>query len=176
VCAERRGKEAGKVHHLAPPSECATAPRELLRIETWAAPGVDGMRWKEYEKAGRRLTDLHSRIHRGAYRAQPSRRVYIPKADGRQRRWALRVWRDKIVHSGSDHPQQIYEVGLPGFSYGFRRAQSASGADALNVGITRRGELDSMRWSLPPVERFCPPDSQCPTDVAAVGLRYVHSP
>jgi retron-type reverse transcriptase len=64
---------------------------DLLRdsffaLKRQAAPGVDGVTWQEYE-TGRedRLIDLHSRVHRGAYRAQPSRRVYIPKADGRQR-------------------------------------------------------------------------------------------
>jgi hypothetical protein len=63
-----------------------------------AATGVDGVTWKEYETglAGR-LADLHSRVHRGAYRAQPSRRVYIPKADGRQRPIGIAALEDKIV-------------------------------------------------------------------------------
>ena len=58
----------------------------FLALKRQAAPGVDGVTWREYE-AGleHRLADLHSRVHRGAYRAQPSRRVYIPKADGRER-------------------------------------------------------------------------------------------
>jgi retron-type reverse transcriptase len=63
-----------------------------------AAPGVDGMTWRTYEAdLDRNLTDLHSRVHRGAYRAQPSRRTYIPKADGRQRPLAVAALEDKIV-------------------------------------------------------------------------------
>ena len=64
---------------------------DLLRksyyaLKRQAAPGVDGVTWQEYETGLEdRLVDLHNRVHRGAYRAQPSRRVYIPKADGRQR-------------------------------------------------------------------------------------------
>jgi hypothetical protein len=74
---------------------------DLLRasyyaLQRKAAPGVDGVRWREYaDGLEDRLTDLHSRIHRGAYRAQPSRRVYIPKADGKQRPLASRVWRTR---------------------------------------------------------------------------------
>jgi retron-type reverse transcriptase len=58
-----------------------------------AAPGVDGLTWQTYEAdLDRNLTDLHSRVHRGAYRALPSRRQYIPKADGRQRPIAIAIW------------------------------------------------------------------------------------
>ena len=63
-----------------------------------AAPGVDGLTWRDYETGlGRKLEDLHSRVHRGAYRASPSRRVYIPKPDGRQRPLAVAALEDKIV-------------------------------------------------------------------------------
>jgi hypothetical protein len=63
-----------------------------------AAPGVDGMTWKEYETdLDKRLADLHSRVHRGTYRAQPSKRAYIPKADGRQRPLGIAALEDKIV-------------------------------------------------------------------------------
>ncbi len=63
-----------------------------------AAPGVDGMTWKEYETdLDKRLEDLHSRVHRGTYRAQPSKRAYIPKADGRQRPLGIAALEDKIV-------------------------------------------------------------------------------
>ena len=63
-----------------------------------AAPGVDGVTWRDYETGLEdRLTDLHSRVHRGTYRAQPSRRVYIPKADGRQRPLGIAALEDKIV-------------------------------------------------------------------------------
>ena len=63
-----------------------------------AAPGVDGTRWREYEAdLEPRLADLHGRVHRGAYRPQPSRRTYIPKADGRARPLAIAALEDKIV-------------------------------------------------------------------------------
>ena len=67
-------------------------------LKRQAAPGVDGVTWKEYENGLEgRLADLHSRVHRGTYRAQPSRRVYIPKADGRQRPLGIAALEDKIV-------------------------------------------------------------------------------
>jgi RNA-directed DNA polymerase len=76
---------------------------DLLResfyaLKRQAAPGVDGVIWREYETGLEdRLIDLHSRVHRGAYRAQPSRRVYIPKADGRQRPLGIASLEDKVV-------------------------------------------------------------------------------
>jgi RNA-directed DNA polymerase len=76
---------------------------DLLRdsfyaLKRQAAPGVDGVTWQEYEIGLEdRLTDLHSRVHRGAYRARPSRRVYIPKADGRQRPLGIAALEDKVV-------------------------------------------------------------------------------
>jgi hypothetical protein len=76
---------------------------DLLRdsfyaLQRKAAPGVDGVTWQEYETGLEdRLVDLHGRVHRGAYRAQPSRRVYIPKADGRQRPLGIAAVEDKIV-------------------------------------------------------------------------------
>jgi RNA-directed DNA polymerase len=67
-------------------------------LKRQASPGVDGVTWQEYETGLEdRLVDLHSRVHRGAYRARPSRRVYIPKADGRQRPLGIAVLEDKIV-------------------------------------------------------------------------------
>ena len=87
-----------------------------------------------------RLADLHSRVHRGAYRAQPSRRVYIPKADGRQRPLGIAALEDKIVQQAVVTVlNQIYEVDFRGFSYGFRPGRSPHQAlDALNVGHRRR--------------------------------------
>jgi RNA-directed DNA polymerase len=86
-----------------------------------AAPGLDGVTWRKYGDGLKdRLTDLHSRIHRGAYRAQPSRRVYIPKADGRQRPLGVAALEDKIVQqSVVTILNQIYEENFLGFSYGF---------------------------------------------------------
>ncbi len=106
-----------------------------------AAPGVDGQRWSEYETGLEdRLKDLHSRVHRGAYRAKPSRRVYIPKADGRERPLGVAALEDKIVQQALvTILNQIYEVDFRGFSYGFRPGRSAHQAlDALSAGIYRR--------------------------------------
>jgi RNA-directed DNA polymerase len=69
-------------------------------LKRGAAPGVDRVTWSEYEEGVEvRIADLHDRIHRGAYRAQPSRRVYIPKPDGRQRPLGIAALEDKIVHA-----------------------------------------------------------------------------
>ncbi len=106
-----------------------------------AAPGVDGVTWTEYETGlERRLADLHSRVHRGAYRAQPSRRVYIPKADGRQRPLGIAALEDKIVQQAVvSILNQIYETDFQGFSYGFRPGRNPHQAlDALSVGIHRK--------------------------------------
>lgn len=111
------------------------------RLQRQAAAGVDGVRWEEYsEGLEGRLAGLHSRIHRGAYRAQASRRVYIPKADGRQRPLGIAALEDKIVQQAVvTILQQIYEEDFLGFSYGFRPGRSPHQAlDALNVGIERK--------------------------------------
>src|SRR5215469_6913958 len=103
-----------------------------------AAPGVDGTTWQEYETGLEdRLIDLHSRVHRGAYRAKPSRRVYIPKADGRERPLGVAALEDKIVQQAVvTILNQIYEVDFQGFSYGFRPGRSPHQAlDALTVAI-----------------------------------------
>jgi group II intron reverse transcriptase/maturase len=103
--------------------------------------------WQEYETGLEdRLVDLHSRVHRGAYRAQPSRRVYIPKADGRQRPLGIAALEDKIVQQAVvTILNQIYEVDFKGFSYGFRPGRSPHLAlDALSVGITRK----KVNWML----------------------------
>src|ERR1700683_4142939 len=119
---------------------------DLLRdsfyaLQRRAAPGVDGVRWKEYEAGLEgRLADLHSRIHRGTYRAQASRRVYIPKADGRQRPLGIAALGDKVVHQAVvTILNEIYEVDFLGFSYGFRPGRSPHQAlDALSVGLHRK--------------------------------------
>jgi RNA-directed DNA polymerase len=106
-----------------------------------AAAGVDGMRWQDYEAdLERNLTDLHARVQRGAYRAQPSRRTYIPKADGHQRPLAVAALEDKIVQRGVAAVLNcIYEEDFLGFSYGFRPNRGQHDAlDALAVGITTR--------------------------------------
>jgi RNA-directed DNA polymerase len=102
---------------------------------------VDGVTWQEYEAdIERRLADLHARIHRGAYRPQPSRRTYIPKADGRQRPLAIAALEDKIVQGATVMVlNAIYEEDFLGFSYGFRPGRGPHDAlDAPAVGIASR--------------------------------------
>jgi retron-type reverse transcriptase len=121
----------------------------LYALKRQAAPGVDGVTWREYETGLEdRIIDLHNRVHRGAYRAQPSRRIYIPKADGRQRRLGIASLEDKIVQQAVvTILNAIYEVDFKGFSYGFRPGRSPHQAlDALNVGyLPEASELDSGR-------------------------------
>jgi len=125
------------LHHVTP--ELLHSSFHALKRD--AAAGVDGVRWAEYEVGLEgRLADLHSRIHSGAYRAQPSRRVYIPKADGRQRPLGIAALEDKIVQQAVvTILNEIYENDFLGFSYGFRPGRSQHQAlDALTVGITRK--------------------------------------
>src|SRR6266699_1740393 len=106
-----------------------------------AAPGVDGLTCQAYEAdLERNLKNLHARVHRGAYRATPSRRVYIPKPDGRQRPLAVAALEDKIVQRATATVlNAIYEEDFLGFSYGFRPGRGAHDAlDALVVAIERR--------------------------------------
>jgi RNA-directed DNA polymerase len=110
----------------------------FFELKTNAAPGVDRLTWKGYE-AGLEcnLEDLHHRVQRGAYRALPNRRVYIPKPDGRQRPLAVAALEDKIVQRAVVALlNAIYEEDFLGFSYGFRPGRCAHDAmDALCVGI-----------------------------------------
>jgi RNA-directed DNA polymerase len=106
-----------------------------------AAPGVDGVTWQEYEDGLEdRLTDLHGRVHRGAYRAMPSRRVYIEKEDGRQRPLAVPAVEDKLVQQAvATILNQIYEEDFLGFSYGFRPGRSQHKAlDALSYALLKK--------------------------------------
>jgi len=135
--AKKQERFTALLHHLSV---------DLLRdsfyaLKRQAAPGVDGVTWQEYETGLEdRLTDLHGRVHRGAYRAQPSRRVYIPKADGRQRPLGVAALEDKVVQQAVvTILNQIYEVDFRGFSYGFRPGRSPHQAlDALSVGLHRK--------------------------------------
>jgi RNA-directed DNA polymerase len=140
---------------------------DLLRdsfyaLQRKASPGVDGVRWQEYETGLEdQLIDLHARIHRGAYRAQPSRRVYIPKADGRQRPLGIAAVEDKLVQQAVvTILNQIYEVDFKGFSYGFRPGRSPHQAlDALTVGIQRK----KVNWILDAdIRGFLETSSYCP--------------
>src|SRR5712692_7999048 len=125
---------------------------DLLRqsyysLKKQAAPGVDGVTWEEYgQDLEAQLSGLHGRIHRGAYRAQPTRRVWIPKADGRQRPLGIAALEDKIVQRAVGTVlNQIWEEDFLGFSYGFRPGRSQHDAlDALFVGITQK----KVNWVL----------------------------
>jgi RNA-directed DNA polymerase len=112
-----------------------------------AAAGVDGVTWEAYgDGLGHKLVDLHDRIHRGAYRAQPSRRVYIPKPDGRERPLGIAALEDKIVQRALvEVLNAIWEEDFLGFSYGFRPGRGQHDAlDALAVGISQR----KVNWIL----------------------------
>jgi RNA-directed DNA polymerase len=148
---------------------------DLLRIafhalKRDAAPGLDGLTWRDYEAdLEPRLGDLHARVQRGAYRALPSRRRYIPKPDGRQRPLAVAALEDKIVQRATAAVlNAIYEEDFLGFSYGFRPGRSQHDAlDALIVGISgtqvnwildadiRSTPGSSAFWSTGSVTRAC---------------------
>jgi RNA-directed DNA polymerase len=116
-------------------------------IRPGAAPGVDGVTWQEYGQGLEgNLRDLHARVHRGAYRAKPSRRAYIPKHDGRLRPLGVAALEDKVLQRAvAEVLNAIFEQDFVGFSYGFRPGRSQHHAlDALAVGIERR----KVRWVL----------------------------
>ena len=125
-----------------------------------AAPGVDGVTWREYgEGLEGRIRELHGRVHRGSYRAQPSRRTYIPKDDGRMRPLGVAALEDKIVQQAVRWViEAIYEEEFLGFNYGFRPGRSQHNAlDAIWVAIMQRKvnwvyDADvrgfSTRWSI----------------------------
>jgi group II intron reverse transcriptase/maturase len=119
---------------------------DLLResyqsLRKQAAPGVDGVTWHQYEEqAEARLCELHEKVHKGTYRAQPSKRTYIPKADGKQRPLGIASLEDKIVQQAVVTVlNAIYEVDFMGFSYGFRTGRNQHQAlDALWVGLIEK--------------------------------------
>jgi group II intron reverse transcriptase/maturase len=109
-----------------------------LALKPDAAAGVDGQTWQAYgTELESNLQNLSDRLARGAYRAKPVKRVYIPKADGKQRPIGIPVLEDKIVQRAAVKAlNAVYETDFLGFSYGFRPGRSAHMAlDALAVGI-----------------------------------------
>ena len=111
-----------------------------LKLKRDAAPGVDGTTWHEYgQDLEAKLVDLHGCVHRGAYRALPSRRKFIEKEDGRQRPLGIASLEDKIVQRAVvEVLNAIYEQDFLGFSYGFRPGRGQHDAlDALGFGIVR---------------------------------------
>jgi group II intron reverse transcriptase/maturase len=125
---------------------------ELLRksycnLNREAAPGIDGETWRHYgEQLEEHLQDLSGRLKRGAYRARPARRAYIPKTDGRKRPIGIMVLEDKIVQRAvTEVLSAIYEEDFLGFSYGFRPGRSAHQAlDILTAGLMTR----KVNWVL----------------------------
>jgi RNA-directed DNA polymerase len=140
---DKKQKFTALLHHVT--IDLLRASYYLLKRQ--AAPGVDGVTWQQYgEGLEGRLMDLHERIHRGAYRAQPSRRTYIPKADGRQRPLGIAALEDKVVQQAVVTVlNEIYEEDFLGFSYGFRPGRSQHDAlDALTTGLKRK----KVNWVL----------------------------
>jgi RNA-directed DNA polymerase len=137
--ARQRKKErfTALLHHIGP----AMLRTAFYAMKRDAAPGVDGMTWQTYEQdLDRRIEELHARVSRGAYRALPSRRSYIPKEDGSKRPLAVAALEDKIVQRATAAVlSAIYEEDFLGFSYGFRPGRSQHDAlDSLIVGISSR--------------------------------------
>jgi group II intron reverse transcriptase/maturase len=133
----RELKFTNLLHHL----NVELLTSSFYQLKKTAAVGIDRVTWHEYEQGLQdRINDLHGRIHRGAFRATPSKRVYIEKADGRKRPLGIPSLEDKIVqHAVRTVLQCIYEEDFVGFSYGFRPQRSQHQAlDALYVAITEK--------------------------------------
>jgi RNA-directed DNA polymerase len=132
------------LHHV---YDVARLRAAFFALKKDAAPGVDGETWRHYEQALEpKLQNLSERLTRGAYRAKPVRRAYIPKADGRQRPLGVPVLEDKIVQRATvEVLNAIYETDFLGFSYGFRPGRSQHRAlDALYVGLLTK----KVNWVL----------------------------
>jgi RNA-directed DNA polymerase len=141
---DRKMRFTSLMHHIYHPDTLREAYFNLKRD---AAPGVDGQTWQQYGRdLEANLQALSARLKRGAYRAKPARRVYIPKPDGRQRPLGVTTLEDKIVQRATTAVMNaIYEVDFLGFSYGFRPGRSQHNAlDALYVGLLTR----KVNWVL----------------------------
>jgi len=142
----RKDKDArftALLHHVTP----ELLEQSFRSLKKDAAPGADGVRWRDYERgAPVRLHSLHERVQQGKYRAVPSRRVYIPKADGRQRPLGIASLEDKVLQRAvTEVLNAVYEADFKGFSYGFRPGRSQHDAlDALSVGLGTK-----VNWGAP---------------------------
>ncbi len=118
---DRRVRFTALLHHITP----SLLVESFYALQRNAAAGVDGVTWREYELIlNQRVHGLHREVHTGRYRVQPSRRVFIPKADGRQRPLGIASLEDKIVQQAvATILSTIYEEDFLGFSYGFRRGR-----------------------------------------------------
>lgn len=140
---DRRQRFTALLHHITP----RLLVESFYALKRNAAAGVDGVTWRDYEKIlPQRIQELHRQIHVGAYRAKPSRRVFIPKSDGRLRPLGIAALEDKVVQQAVVTVlSAIYEEDFLGFSYGFRSGRGQHDAlDALTVGIERR----KVNWIL----------------------------
>ena len=134
---DRQAKFTALFHHVT----IDRLRESFLHLHRKAAPGADDVTWEQYNaKLEDNLQDLHARLHRGAYRASPARRVYIPKADGRQRPLGIASLEDKLVQRAvAEVMNAVCEQDFLGFSYGFRPGRSQHNAlDALYVGLLRK--------------------------------------
>jgi RNA-directed DNA polymerase len=137
VTRNKQAKLTALLHHI----NIDVLRASFFGLKKTAAPGIDEMTWADYVKdLEANLADLHNRVHTGAYRALPSRRTYIPKADGRQRPLGIASLEDKIVQAAVVATlTPIYEAEFLGFSYGFRPGRNQHQAlDALAFGIGKR--------------------------------------
>lgn len=140
---DRKARFTALLHHVT----IDRLREAFFSLKKKAAPGVDGVTWEQYGTGlEKNVRELHDRLQRGAYRAKPSRRTYIPKADGRQRPLGIASLEDKVVQRAVvEVLNAIYEVDFLGFSYGFRRGRSQHDAlDALASGIQRK----KVNWVL----------------------------
>jgi RNA-directed DNA polymerase len=135
---DKKARFSALLHHVTP-QLLYTSFHQLKRE---ASGGVDGVTWEDYGGDGvlDRIDDRHDRVHRGTYRAKPSKRAWVAKADGRQRPLGIASLEDKIVQQAVKTVlEQVYEEDFAGFSYGFRPGRNPHNAlDALWVGLTQR--------------------------------------
>jgi len=140
---DKKARFTALFHHL----NCESLRASFWKLKPQAAAGVDGVQWSQYaESLEPNLQDLHQRLHLGAYRAKPSRRVYIPKTDGKERPLGITALEDKIVQGAVvEVLNAVYETDFMGFSYGFRPGRSPHHAlDALVMGLRRK----KVNWVL----------------------------
>src|SRR5712671_3839961 len=141
---DRKVKFTSLMHHI---YNLSTLREAYYGLKRDAAPGIDGERWRQYgENLESNLEELAARLRRGAHRAKPVRRVYIPKADGRLRPLGVTALEDKIVQRAAvEVMNAIYETDFLGFSYGFRPKRSQHNAlDALYTGLLTK----KVNWVL----------------------------
>jgi RNA-directed DNA polymerase len=143
--ADKQTRFTALLHHLTVEQLMSS----YMNLKKKAATGIDEQTWKQYQEKGNlweSLIDLHGRVHRGAYRAQPSKRIYLEKPDGRKRPIGIAALEDKIVQGAVvEILSAIYEEDFLGFSYGFRPGHGQHDAlDALSVAL----QFEKVGWVL----------------------------